>query len=199
MEINLNIEKKHFIVISIFLGLIALTLATDVITAAGVPVVGGVWHPLSGISGDGGITSIDNGSGYIRADAIEGGSSSGSIPTGAIIMWAGNLVDIPTDWQLCDGTGGTPDLRSRFVRGTADGVDPGLTGGADEHTLTVAEMPAHSHSLSTTVLSDNYPVIYNSGSEIMYNGGTINTNSAGDSQPHNNMPAYFEVAFICKI
>ena len=79
MEINLNIEKKHFIIISIFLGLIVLTLATDMITAAVVPVVGGVWHPLSGISGDGGITSIDNGSGYIRADAIEGGSSNNII------------------------------------------------------------------------------------------------------------------------
>ncbi|NOQ55406.1 MAG: hypothetical protein GQ477_01225 [Nanohaloarchaea archaeon] len=78
MDINLNIEKKHFIIISVFLGLIVLSLAADMITAAVVPVSGGVWHPLSGISGDG-INSIDNGSGYIRADAIEGGSGNSII------------------------------------------------------------------------------------------------------------------------
>lgn len=44
-------------------------------------------------------------------------------------MWWGLETNIPTGWILCDGTGGTPDLRDRFI------VNPptypqGSTGGA---------------------------------------------------------------------
>ena len=35
----------------------------------------------------------------------------------AIIIWSGSVATIPDGWQLCDGTGGTPDLRDRFVMG----------------------------------------------------------------------------------
>lgn len=56
------------------------------------------------------------------------------MPTGAIVMWSGTLASIPAGWVLCDGTPPTPDLRNRFVKGTAAGVDPGATGGAATHT-----------------------------------------------------------------
>ena len=62
-----------------------------------------------------------------------GGSTPGSIPSGLIAMWHGLLVNVPAGWALCDGTGGTPDLRSSFVKGAAAGVDPGVTGGATSH------------------------------------------------------------------
>ncbi|MBW6461904.1 MAG: hypothetical protein K0B07_02565 [DPANN group archaeon] len=163
------------------------------IIAAVVPVVGGAWHLLSGISGDGGVTSIDNGSGYIGADVIEGGGSSGSLPTGAIVMWSGSLATIPSGWTLCNGAGGTPNLTSRFVRGVADGVEPGATGGEDEHVLTIAEMPSHSHGTSNNALSGSISGQGGFSSQII--GYTAST---GGSQPHNNMPAYYEVAFICK-
>lgn len=60
--------------------------------------------------------------------------STSEFPVGGIIMWAGLLADIPAGWNLCDGTNGTPDLRSRFIKGTAAGVDPGGTGGSATHT-----------------------------------------------------------------
>lgn len=56
-----------------------------------------------------------------------------SIPAGLIAMWHGLLANIPTGWHLCDGTTGTPDLRSSFVKGAAPGVDPGASGGAATH------------------------------------------------------------------
>lgn len=31
--------------------------------------------------------------------------------TGIITLWFGNLAAIPLGWALCDGAGGTPDLR----------------------------------------------------------------------------------------
>jgi hypothetical protein len=58
---------------------------------------------------------------------------AGGIPVGVIVMWSGLLADIPDGWALCDGTGGTPDLRSRFILGWAAGVDPGATGGHTSH------------------------------------------------------------------
>ena len=38
-----------------------------------------------------------------------------------IRMWYGALANIPAGWQICDGTGGTPDLRGYFVKGAAAG------------------------------------------------------------------------------
>ena len=36
---------------------------------------------------------------------------------GMIIMWSGTIANIPSGWALCDGTGGTPDLRNRMIIG----------------------------------------------------------------------------------
>jgi hypothetical protein len=33
-----------------------------------------------------------------------------SIPRGVIVMWSGQISQIPTTWALCNGTNGTPDL-----------------------------------------------------------------------------------------
>src|SRR5690625_6482592 len=66
---------------------------------------------------------------------------------GTIIMWAGAINEIPAGWALCDGTNGTPDLRSRFVVGynssEADYNAVGKVGGAKDVTLTEAQMPSH--------------------------------------------------------
>ncbi len=42
------------------------------------------------------------------------------IPIGGIILWSGAIADIPTDYQICDGTNGTPDLRDMFVVGAGN-------------------------------------------------------------------------------
>ena len=47
------------------------------------------------------------------------------LPFGSIIMWYGVSSNVPSGWQICDGTNGTPDLTNRFVIG-ADG-DNGTT------------------------------------------------------------------------
>ena len=45
---------------------------------------------------------------------------SGNVPIGGIIMWSGTIATIPTNWALCDGTNGTPDLRDKFVVGAKE-------------------------------------------------------------------------------
>ncbi len=84
-------------------------------------------------------------------------------PVGTIAMWAGTIADIPSGWALCDGDGGRPDLRERFVQGAADGVEAGATGGSataapanhSNHTVTQpsthAELGTHQHLTNASI------------------------------------------------
>ena len=44
-------------------------------------------------------------------------SAGGALETGVIVIWSGTIATIPTGFQLCDGTNGTPDLRDKFIVG----------------------------------------------------------------------------------
>ena len=97
----------------------------------------------------------------IRTEADDG---LNYLPIGAILMWYGSLLSLPSGWQECNGSGGTPDLRGSFPRGVSGSVPLGSSGGAANaagntgasgshthtgsaaaHALTVDEMPAHNH------------------------------------------------------
>lgn len=43
---------------------------------------------------------------------------------GIIVLWGGAIVDIPAGWALCDGNGGRPDLRDKFVIGAGNAYNP---------------------------------------------------------------------------
>lgn len=89
----------------------------------------------------------------------------------------------------------------------------GKTGGEKEHTLTINEMPAHSHKLqgNTNVVFDEsstYPYLlasakrgYAIGDSVVFGDGyTINdTTKTGGGQSHNNMPPYQVVALWQRI
>jgi len=87
-----------------------------------------------------GNATVSTGSSFIGA---------GTIPVGGIIMWSGSVASVPTGWALCDGTSGTPDLRNRFIVGAGSAYSPGNSGGSDGVTLTVDQIPSHSHSGSS--------------------------------------------------
>ena len=67
-----------------------------------------------------------------------------AIPKGVIVMWSGTVA--PEGWALCDGANGTPDLREKFVMGVGGAYVIGTSGGKATHTLSLNEMPYHSHS-----------------------------------------------------
>jgi microcystin-dependent protein len=141
------------------------------------------------------------------------------LPPGVICMWSGTLATIPTGWALCDGTGTTPNLVAKFIRGVATaGTDPGTTGGADSVTLTGAQSgtSAHSHTINDSGHTHTYagkatnytPETY---AKLQYQGTasgttnsattgiTINNSATGNaSSSHENMPAYYALAYIQK-
>lgn len=45
---------------------------------------------------------------------------------GMVIMWSGAVSEVPAGWALCDGTQGTPDLRSRFIIGADSNSGTGI-------------------------------------------------------------------------
>ncbi len=72
------------------------------------------------------------------------------IPTGIITLWSGSILTIPSGWALCNGSNGTPDLRDRFVVGAGSTYAVGATGGTASNTLTTAQLPSHTHSISAS-------------------------------------------------
>ena len=67
------------------------------------------------------------------------------MPVGAICVWLNSAGLIPAGWQICDGSNGTPDLRSKYIKGAANAGEIGGTGGTLTHTHT-----ANSHSHAAT-------------------------------------------------
>lgn len=62
------------------------------------------------------------------------GATVGIVPIGGIIMYSGAFAAIPAEFHLCDGTGGTPNLTDKFIKGTNTAGELGNTGGAANHT-----------------------------------------------------------------
>lgn len=72
------------------------------------------------------------------------------MPVGSVIMFNGKSA-VPAGWAVCDGSNGTPDLRGKFIKGVDKASDVGKTGGASSVTLSVENLPSHSHSATTTL------------------------------------------------
>lgn len=105
-------------------------------------------------------------------------------------------------WQTDSGTGWykTPNLQGCFLLPSSAEHAVNTTGGEKEHTLTVQEMPAHTHGLTvgyrTLYMSADEGQSRKSGDLITESGSgakSYTTASTGGGQPHNNMPPYYVV------
>lgn len=145
-----------------------------------------------------------------------------AVPIGTIVMWATSTP--PEGWLLCNGKEvsraayaelfkvlGTsvgaagsasfkiPDLTGRFPLGASNGHGLHSTGGSETHTLTISEMPAHSHAVGGNIVRRA------SGGEAFrelagsYPGDSnIDSNNNGGGLPHNNMPPFYGINFIIR-
>jgi hypothetical protein len=128
---------------------------------------------------------------YVSGNLNVGGGFN-LLPRGVIVAWNGAPNAVPAGWFLCDGGNGTPDLRNRFVVGSGGQYATGNTGGADTVTLTVAQIPPHTHDYA-----------HATGARGMYGGsywgpGGAQTGSTGGGQAHENRPPYYALAWIMK-
>ena len=119
-----------------------------------------------------------------------------TVPIGLVAIW-GKPADIP----LPEGWREYEPLRGRMPIGY-DSSDTdfgriGAEGGEKTHTLTIAEMPSHSHTVDKIPgqmrdVDRGSNVSYFSVDDIT---DRISSTTGGD-QPHNNMPPYRVIRFI---
>lgn len=107
---------------------------------------------------------------------------------GAIIIWSGLVSAIPAHWQLCDGTNGTPDLRTRFVLGANNDGEVGATGGSDSHSHNFTG-DGHEH-----LLSDTPGTQVQSGTG--YQRGTNDKEAVGTTDISSHVPRFYALAYI---
>jgi len=97
--------------------------------------------------------------------------------------------------------GGTwEQIKDRFLLAAGDAYEAGSTGGEAQHTLTVDEMPSHTHQ---GYADPNFSAVYTGDKNvwkqiIQYKNNTgyadgYHFEFTGGSQPHNNMPPYLAV------
>lgn len=154
----------------------------------------------------GGAPTIGGAVVYTAANLTQAAINALAFPVGTIVLWYGALGNIPAGFQVCDGTNGTPDLRDRFVVGAGTTYAMGATGGAVSVTsgaggahlpvvqatsLTIDEMPAHSHHLgyrasnASTDNGDQKDFIRSYGDSSAY-AFTIVTETVGSGNPHSH-------------
>ena len=139
-----------------------------------------------------------------------GPTGSADVPIGGIIMWSGTQDKLNTysNWKLCDGNNGTPDLRDRFIVGASSynafeekwktGIEGTAkqTGGSKD-----AVVVSHKHTWQYTQDTDSQFV---SGLDINWttNGDSMSehsTSTDGVDGTNNNLPPYYSLAYIMRV
>lgn len=146
-------------------------------------------------------TTFPNITGPVSATQLQ--LNTGTVPTGAILLWSGSTTSVPSGWALCngqtvakvDGSGNitTPDLTNKFVVCAGTSYAVGATGGAASNTPTITvtnqavtltsnQIPSHTHTATVTDPGHNHTIsdpghqhTYNSpnSSTVLY--GTVGT------------------------
>ena len=166
---------------------------------------------LSGVSQN--LTAVAKQGMPLCGDGIPAGATVQSVTSNTIVMSAAatssasGMTIIIAPWGVGDGvsTFNLPDLRGRAVAGRDDmggtaanrltnsgtgnpGIDGGrvgASGGVDRHTLTVGQMPAHTHTYQQYTGSSGgaTPPITGTGSQAQFGSATSGSNGSGEAHP----------------
>lgn len=154
---------------------------------------------------------------YIKSFIDEGETASFFInaiyPVGSIYMSVNN-----TDPSILFG-GGWEKISGKFLLASSDEYEVGSEGGEAVHSLTVDEMPTHTHTASTGTSGIHSHTIGTNKDSKSFNGNvynvhpesagaesfngttsqdgshehTVTVENTGNGAPHNNMPPYLTV------
>lgn len=141
--------------------------------------------------------------------------TSSLVPIGAIIIWSGSTGSIPSGFQLCNGTNGTPDLRDKFVAGAGSTYAVGASGGSatqpnhDTHSSAGGHDHAdfvHTHTMGGAAIG-----VATGADEIVEGSQTstgnpstgVATEGAHTHDSHSahgtNLPPYYALAYIQRL
>ena len=124
---------------------------------------------------------------------------------GMILIWSGAANAIPSGWNLCDGTNGTPNLTERFVVGAGGGGNSsvnsspysvGDTGGATTDSITVSVSGNTSSSISQSP-STRYAALNPQFTSVAMNPHSHSFSGSG-SATVNTRPPYYALCYIMK-
>jgi len=148
------------------------------------------------------------------------------VPPLTIVSFYGTTA--PIGWQICNGSSlqamdsrivydnsgnsiKTPNLQGRVIVGTntSSGITPNINtglsiynvgdyGGEENHTLTIKEIPEHSHS--SGAMTNYSGGGYTGGIRVnnFFGLGDFTGGNAGGGAPHYNMQPYYVLTYIIK-
>jgi len=120
--------------------------------------------------------------------------------TGMIMMYSTLAAPpvAPTGWAICDGTGGTPDLRDRFIIGAGLSWAVTQTGGAASTALTLNMIPDHTHGAAA--LSATSGSAGGGGFSFAAAGNTTGISNPGytPGTPVPTVPPFYALFYIIK-
>ena len=119
-------------------------------------------------------------------------------PLGVIVAWSGTEEDVPEGWSVCNGENGTINLLDKFLLGSGPNHAVGETGGSEEVTLTVEQMPRHAHLYTAPSIQAKVSAGGSTTQTAIVGVNDQNSNGAGSSEPHPNMPPYYTLLYIQK-
>ncbi|MFA9395960.1 MAG: hypothetical protein ACERJ1_14795 [Halodesulfovibrio sp.] len=146
------------------------------------------------------------------ADPVDELLSGMVVPFKGTVNGAGHPVNRMTGapdakYALCDGrtysapdgfSVVTPDLRDKFIAGAGGSYSQGATGGANTVTLTVEQMPKHSHSMRAFKADGT-----STFNDLMVANRTTTAvrtvSEVGGSKAHENRPPFYALAYLMKL
>lgn len=108
---------------------------------------------------------------------------TGVVPVGGVILWPGSQASIPSNYQLCDGTNGTPNMQGLFPIGAGANSPPATAGFGNLAVGATGGSTTHVHSIPAINYISPAPV--NTYISPAYQTGSAST-----------APSYYAIHFI---
>ena len=149
----------------------------------------------------------------LEASQLSSNLVNSFVPIGGIIMWSGTVAEAEalTNWRICDGQNGTPNLQDKFIVGAGSTYAVDATGGSADavviqHNHGITD-PGHQHTWTRQDAQNDvgyrpWPASNNDCKATTVNTGSnttgITINNEGESGTNKNLPPYYALAYIMK-